>query len=593
MLRRLGAVVLSCLSLLAVSGCALAPVAPEAGAPEAASGWTAKPGWPARKFIAVAAHPLATRAGYEILGEGGSAVDAAIAIQMVLTLVEPQSSGIGGGAFLLHANAREVQAWDGRESAPRRATQGLFLQSDGRPMGFAEATVGGRSVGTPGVLRMLEQAHREHGRVPWARLFLPAIRLAEQGFPVSARLAALLKRDRGLREDSEAGSYFFGPDGQARPAGYLLKNPALARSLQRIAGEGADAFYRGQIAAAMVAKVASHPRNPGLLREDDLMSYRALKREPLCGEYRQWRVCGMPPPSSGGIAILQMLGMLETTAIARLGPISGQPQQQAVHLFAEAGRLAFADRARYVADTDFVPLPGGSPVALLDKAYLARRSSMIGDTSLGTAAAGRPLAAPVAMGQDQSPGLPSTSHISVVDADGNAVTMTTSIERAFGSRLMVNGFLLNNQLTDFSFLPADRDGPIANRVEPGKRPRSAMSPTLVFDRSTGELVLAIGSPGGPAIINYVAKALVGVLDWGLDVQQAIDLPNFGSRNGPTELEAGRFPPGFADSLRARGHAVVSIEQTSGLHGIQRMKRGRGEQWFAGADPRREGVAMGE
>ena len=585
------AVVSTCLALLA--GCALTPLVPDAHVPEAASGWSAKPGWTSRRFMVVAAHPLAVRAGHEILGLGGSAVDAAIAVQMVLTLVEPQSSGIGGGAFLLHGDGHVVQAWDGRETAPHSATQSLFLRPDGTPLAFGEAMAGGRSVGTPGVLRMLEQVHREHGKLPWARLFVPAIRLAEEGFAVSPRLAALLRQQTTLREDSDASAYFFSKDGVPRPAGYLLKNPALARSLRRIAAEGAQAFYRGDIAAAIAAKVAHHAHNPGLLRESDLSNYRAIQRDPVCGNYRRWRVCGMPPPSSGGIAVLQILGMLEGTDMARLVPVAGEPSPQAVHLFAEVGRLAFADRARYVADTDFVPLPGGSVHALLDKGYLARRAALIADTSLGRAPAGLPLGAPLAAGHDRSLGASSTSHISVVDGQGKAVAMTTSIERAFGAGLMVHGFLLNNQLTDFSFLPADGKGPIANRVEPGKRPRSAMAPTLVFERDTGALVLVIGSPGGPAIINYVAKTLVGVLDWGLNVQQAIDLPNFGSRNGPTELEAGRFTPALVDALRARGHDIMVSPQTSGLHGIERISPGGGHQWFAGADPRREGLAMGD
>ena len=575
------------------AGCTVAPPLRDAAPPEAASGWQAKPGWIARRHVAVAAHPLAARAGEQMLAEGGSAVDAAIAIQMVLTLVEPQSSGIGGGAFLMFADGRNVEAWDGRETAPLAATERLFLQADGSPMGYADAMTGGRSVGTPGVLRMLEKVHRKHGQLPWARLFAPAIRLADEGFTVSPRLAKLIREAPGLREDGAAAAYFFGPDGQPLQAGTTLRNPALAQTLRRIATGGADAFYSGEMATAIVARVASHNANPGLLRERDLAAYRAVLREPVCADYRQWRVCGMPPPSSGGIAVLQMLGMLESTAIAQLAPLAGQLQPQAVHLFSEAGRLAYADRARYVADADYVPLPGGSPRALLDKGYLARRAALIGDQSLNQAWPGQPTATPIAMGLDQSPGMPSTSHLSVVDAQGRAVSMTTSIERAFGSRLMVHGFLLNNQLTDFSFVPADRDGPVANRVEPGKRPRSAMSPTLVFERRTGALALVIGSPGGPAIINYVARTLVGVLDWNLNVQQAIDLPNFGSRNGPTELEAGRISSSLVEALRARGHEIRLGPQTSGLHGIQRIRSESGGHWFAGADPRREGVASGE
>lgn len=580
-------------SLCALSaGCATAPVG-DAGPPESASGWITKPGWSARKQLAVAAHPLAAQTGNQILSEGGSAVDAAIAMQMVLTLVEPQSSGIGGGAFLLYSDGNEVEAWDGRETAPMAANDRLFLRPDGHPLSYPEAMTGGRPVGTPGVLRMLEQVHRKHGKLPWPRLFEPAIRLADSGFQVSERLALSIARAPDLRKDPDAAAHFFDRQGKPLRAGSLLRNPALARTLRRIASEGADAFYTGEIAAAIVAKVANHRENPGLLREQDLASYRAVLREPVCGDYRKWRICGMPPPSSGGIAVLQILGMLENTDIGRFAPADGQLHPQAIHLFSEAGRLAYADRARYVADADFVPLPGGSPRALLDKRYLARRAAKIGTRSLGQAQPGMPLAGVAATGSDRSTEMPSTSHLSVVDAQGRAVAMTSSIERAFGSRVMVHGFLLNNQLTDFSLVPADRDGPIANRVEPGKRPRSAMAPTLVFERDSGDLSLVIGSPGGPSIINYVARTLVAVLDWNQNIQQAINLPNFGSRNGPTELEAGRVSPALIEALRERGHVIRVSPQTSGLHGIQRIRSADGMRWFAGADPRREGIASGE
>ena len=558
--------------------------------PEAASGYSAKPGWTAEKFMVAAANPLAVDAGYRMLKQGGSAVDAAIAVQMVLTLVEPQSSGIGGGAFLLHFDGKNVQAFDGRETAPAAATEKLFLDGDGKPMPFFDAVVGGRSVGVPGVLRMLELAHRQYGKLPWRALFAPAIRLAEDGFAVSPRLAMLLEKEPYLKRDVAAAAYFYDSSGRPWPAGHRLKNPALAQTLRQIAEGGADAFYEGSIARDIVHKVAHHPANPGGMTTADLAGYRAKVRAPVCNAYRIWTVCGMPPPSSGGIAVAQMLGILEQTNLAALKPDRGDWSPQAVHLFAEAGRLAYADRNRYVADTDFVPLPGNSYAPLLDKTYLAQRAALIGERSMRHAEAGMPAGWHVAWGDDASPELPSTSHMSIVDADGHAVAMTTTIENAFGSRLMVDGFLLNNELTDFSMIAEDEHGPVANRVQPGKRPRSTMAPTLVFDKSN-RLVLAIGSPGGSSIVNYVAKVLVATLDWGLDVQRAIDLPNVGSRNGPTELEEGRVSPSLIAALQARGHDVLIDEQTSGLHGIMRTRSG--DAWFGGADPRREGVARGD
>ncbi|MEC4718629.1 gamma-glutamyltransferase [Noviherbaspirillum sp. CPCC 100848] len=569
------------------------PQSPGMQAPEPATGFTDKPGWSARKFMVAAANPLAADAGYQVLRAGGSAVDAAIAVQLVLTLVEPQSSGIGGGAFLMHFDGRHVKAFDGRETAPMAATEKLFQGPDGRPVKFHEAVVGGRSVGVPGVLRMLELAHREYGRMPWASLFSPAIRLAEEGFAVSPRLHAMLKAEPHLKKDPVAASYFYDRDGNPRPPGHILKNPELAEVLREIAARGANAFYRGKIARDIEAKVKSHPVNPGLLTASDIAAYRAKVREPVCSDYKTWKVCGMPPPSSGGIAIAQMLGILENRNMLTLVPREGVVDAQAVHLFSEAGRLSYADRDRYVADTDFIPLPGNSTKALLDKTYLAERAALIGDRSMGLAKAGTPPATALAQGVDTSPEPPSTSHISIVDARGNAISMTTTIEDAFGSRQMVRGFLLNNQLTDFSFDAADAAGPIANRVQPGKRPRSSMAPTLVFEKRGNRLLMSIGSPGGSAIINYVAKTLIGTLDWGLDMQQAISLPNFGSRNGPTELEQGRVDAAVIDQLKARGHNVRLVEQTSGLQGIMRMKRHGEDIWFGGADPRREGIARGD
>ena len=562
-------------------------------APEIATGYAEKAGWAARKYMVAAANPLAVEAGYEMLKKGGTAIDAAIATQLVLTLVEPQSSGIGGGAFLMYYDGKKVQAFDGRETAPMAADEHLFQHPDGTPLSRTAGIVGGRSVGAPGVLRMLELAHKQHGKLPWKTLFAPAIRLSERGFAVSPRLNGLLTWDAHIRKDPVAAAYFYDPSGQPWPVGHVLKNPALAKTLHEIAQGGADVFYKGHIARDIAAKVHAHPTNPGLLTAKDIADYRPRVREPVCSDYRFYTVCGMPPPSSGGIAVAQMLGMFETRDMAKLAPKDGVPGPDAVHVFSEVGRLAYADRDRYAADTDFVPLPGRGLPALIDKAYLAQRASLIGERSMGEAPAGNPLGLNVAWGKDNAIEEHSTSHMVVVDSHGAGLSMTTTVEDAFGSRQMVDGFILNNQLTDFSFDSRDASGPIANRVEPGKRPRSAMSPTVVFDKKTGKLVLAVGSPGGPAIINYVAKVLVGTLDWGLNVQQAIALPNFGSRNGPTELEAGRFPQATIEALKARGHAVRQTEQNSGLHGIMRLQIHGEPWWFGGADPRREGVAKGD
>ena len=562
-------------------------------APEIATGYAQKAGWASKKFMVAAANPHAVDAGYAILKQGGSALDAAIATQMVLTLVEPQSSGIGGGAFMLHYDGKQVQAWDGRETAPARADQHLFEKPDGTPLSRMEGIVGGRSVGAPGVLRMLEMAHRRHGRLKWKHLFQPAIRLAEKGFAVSPRLNAMLASEPYLRKDPVAAAYFYDPDGKPWPVGHRLRNPALAATLRAIAARGADAFYRGPIARDIAAKVASHPTNPGLLNAADIAGYRARLRKPVCTDYRAWTVCGMPPPSSGGIAVAQLLGILEVKDIRPHAPQDGVLPAEAIHLFSEAGRLVYADRNRYAADTDFVPLPGRGIDALVDRDYLRQRAALITGRSMGVAPAGKPPGMDVAWGRDNAIENPSTSHVAIVDARGNGLSMTTTIEDAFGSRQMVRGFMLNNQLTDFSFSARDAEGLVANRVEPGKRPRSAMSPTIVFDKASGKLVMAVGSPGGPAIINYVAKTLVGTLDWGLNMQQAISLPNVGSMNGPTLLEKGRVPPAVIDALVARGHAVREVELTSGLHGIQRIGVHGAPMWFGGADPRREGVARGD
>lgn len=562
--------------------------------PEAASGLTAKPGWATTKFAVAAANPLATDAGYQVLKAGGSAVDAAIAVQMVLTLVEPQSSGIGGGTFLLHFNGRAVEAFDGRETAPAAADERLFLGADGKPLPFYDAVVGGRSVGVPGTVKVLEMAHRQYGRLPWAALFQPAIRLAEDGFKVSPRLNTLAKADAHLQKDPVAKAYFFQANGEPVAVGSTLRNPELARVLRRIAGEGSRALYEGDIAQAVVDKVQKHPGNPGKLSLADLAAYQPKKREPICHDYRarakDYRICGFPPPSSGAIAVGQILGILASTDAEKLPLADGMPSAEWLHLYTEAARLAFADRGQYLGDPDFVQPPAGGWMGLLDPAYLRARAQLIGPQSMKTAQPGTP-------GQAASRYAPSpeqveygTSHISIVDAYGNAVAMTTTIEDQFGARQMVRGFMLNNELTDFSFAPADAQGrPIANRVQPGKRPRSSMAPTLVFDKATGQLVMSGGSPGGALIIHYTAKTLYGVLNWNLNAQQAIDLPNFGSNNGPTLLEQKRFAAPVVQALQARGHEVREQDMTSGLQAIQRTATG----WFGGADPRREGVVLGD
>jgi gamma-glutamyltranspeptidase/glutathione hydrolase len=549
--------------------------------PEPASGRSEKQLAHAQRHMVAAAHPLAVEAGLQMLDAGGSAVDAMIAVQLVLNLVEPHASGLGGGAYLLHyaAAGRMVRAYDGRETAPAAVTADLFMR-DGKAMTFRDAVAGGRSVGTPGVVRLLEIAHRKHGRLAWARLFQPAIDLAENGFPLSSRLHTLLRRDRAIAGEAAARAYFLNAEGTPKAAGTLLRNPEFAQTLRALATGGADAFYRGDIARAIVGAVRSHPINPGLLSEADLAEYQVREVDALCSPYRVYRVCGMPPSSSGGIAVLQMLGLLSHRDMSAVAPES----TQAVHLLAEAGRLAYADRSRWVADDRFVDVPVRG---LLDPAYLAARARLIQPHSMGKAAAGTPPGARLAYADDAVDEVAGTSHIAIVDGDGNAASMTTTIENFFGSRVMVRGFLLNNQLTDFNFTAQDSDRPAVNAVAPGKRPRSSMAPTLVF-RDNGDLHLVLGSPGGSRIINYVAKTLIATLDWGLDIQAAIALPNTGSRNGPTEIERGTAAEEQAAPLRAMGHDVEITDMTSGLHGIMRVGNG----WQGGADPRREGIARG-
>ncbi len=530
------------------------------------------------------AHPLATEAGLKMLDKGGSATDAAIAVQMVLGLIEAHSSGIGGGAFILHFDAakKSVVAYDGRETAPMGVTPALFLDKEGKPLRLVDAVVGGRSVGVPGVLRAFEMTHARHGKLKWAELFEPAIELAEKGFPMAPRMHTHLQNDTVLRNQPATREYLFQADGTPKALGSTVRNPQYAATLKRIAKEGADAFYRGEIAKDMVAAVRGHA-NAGYLSEDDLKDYRARAGEPVCGPYRSYRICSMPPPSSGGIAILQMMQMLERFDMASIRPDSSA----AVHLFSEAGRLAYADRERYVADDKFVSVP---TAGLLDPTYNKQRSELIKvEKTMGKAEPGTPktTALTTALADGDAWDRPSTTHFSIVDRWGNAISVTSSVEATFGSKIFVHGFFLNNQLTDFSMTPV-RDGlPVANAVFPGKRPRSSMAPTMVFD-DKGELHSVIGSALGSVIINFVAKTLVATLDWKMDMQAAISSPHFGSRGGPIELERGTPLENLQAALRSMGHEVRIGDLPSGLHGIMRTPQG----WQGGADPRRDGFAQG-
>ncbi|MEM6440205.1 MAG: gamma-glutamyltransferase [Pseudomonadota bacterium] len=556
------------------------PAQPESGVSRAG----AAPWAEATRFMAVAAHPMAAEAGRAVLARGGSAADAAVAMQAMLTLVEPQSSGLGGGMFLMHweAAAGALTAWDGRETAPASADGGYWLDADGAPMGFWDAVVGGRSVGVPGVPKLLERLHETHGRLPWAELFGSTIAAAEEGFAVSPRMAASVARAqaRGLDRFEAAAGYFFGEDGAPRAEGFVLRNPALAATLRGMARDGTAAFYGGALGRRIIDAVQAAD-NESELTMDDLRSYRARVRDPVCVDYRGHQVCGMGPPSSGALTVGQILGMLENFDLAALGD-----GPEAWHLFAEASRLAYADRALYMADADFVEVP---VKGLLDKDYLASRAALIDpERSLGVAEAGSPpsdhgrLRAPDGTEKDHG-----TSHFVAVDAEGNMVSATSSIETGFGSRLMVGGFLLNNQLTDFSFSPEREGREVANRVEGGKRPRSSMAPTVVLKE--GRPVLLIGSPGGSRIIGYVAANIIRILDWGMHPAQALERGHVINRNGATDLEAGTEAEALAKPLESLGHEVRVRDLNSGLHVIA-LEDGR---IVGAADPRREGVALGE
>lgn len=547
----------------------------------------------AEQQMVVAANPHASEAGLRILRAGGGAVDAAIAVQLVLSLVEPQSSGIGGGAFMLFADgtedggAAELVAYQGRETAPASATPALFLDDEGQPRDFSDVGFGGVPVGVPGVMRLLETAHAEHGRLAWEELFAPAIELAERGFEISPRLYFLLDRFKNFARAEAFKAHYYDSNGEAFPTGHLLVNPEYAATLKLLAKQGAEAMYRGPLAEAIVATVQKNSISAGQLTLDDLAAYRAERVEPLCSPYRSFHVCGPQLPSSGGITVQQILGMLGRFDLAALrdDPVQG------IHLVAEATRLAFADRNYYLGDPDFVDVP---VAALLDTGYLRERAGLIAaDKALLQVSHGMPAgAAATAFAASPHSELKSTSHFSIVDRFGDAVSMTTSVQSTFGSQLMVGGFILNNQLTDFSERPEIEGLPIANAADGGKHPLSSMAPTIVLD-DRERIYMLIGSPGGRRIINYVTQALVGVLDWGRDIQAAIDAPHFVSQEGPLELEQDTELVAHADALRALGHRVVPRNINSGLHGIVIEYVDDGRVLWGGVDPRREGTALGD
>ncbi|WP_371192938.1 gamma-glutamyltransferase [Glaciecola sp. SC05] len=550
--------------------------------PEAATGIYEKQAATATQYMVSAANPHASNAGLKILEQGGSAIDAAIAVQAMLTLVEPQSSGIGGGAFILYWDNTEkrLYTYDGREVAPANTEPDVFFKN-GKVMSWRESVVGGKSVGVPGVLKALDKAHKKHGSLAWDSLFNATIKLANSGFEVSPRLAGLLVRDlHPALNEFEAAQEYFKPNGEWLKEGELKQNPALAVSLANIAKQGVDYFYSGPLAEQIAEAVRLAPTNPGKMSTRDLRNYQAIERLPMCGDYRGYQVCGMAPPSSGGVSVYQILNGLEQFDVSKWSPQGSE----LVHTFSQSSSLAFADRSIYLADLDFMGL---SAKPLVEASYLATRSALISvDKPYVKGTPGQPYPN-YAFAQDDAYELNSTSHIAIVDKDGNAVSMTTSIEFMFGSGVMVGGFLLNNQLTDFALSPEKDGKQVLNRVQPEKRPRSSMSPTMIFDEN-GELYLVVGSPGGSRIINYVAQAIINVVDFGMNIQDAISAPRFTNRNDYTALEKGTDITSLESELTALGHDVRIIDLNSGIHGIQ-IEDGK---LIGGADPRREGLAVG-
>ncbi|WOX04082.1 gamma-glutamyltransferase [Microbulbifer pacificus] len=560
----------------------LPPATPQEVQPEIATGRSEIKSAVASKYMAVTANPHASAAAEQMLAKGGSAVDAAIAAQLVLGLVEPQSSGIGGGAFMLsyRADQKKLYSYDGRETAPMAVDENYFIR-DGQPRGFLDAVIGGFSVGVPGAMRMLALAHQRDGKLPWKDLFQPAIELAQQGFEVSPRLHELLEQMPRVAVRPAISNYFFGKDGAPLPVGYLLKNPEYAATLRQLAKEGVRPFYEGEIAEAIVDAVQNDPENPGKMTRKDMASYRAKMREPVCSGFLTYEVCGAAAPSSGGTTVGALLGMLQHFPLDK----SAVGSAELTHLFVEASELAFADRNTYSADPDFVEVPTQAMVAA---DYLAARAKLINPAKAQPASAGDPAGFADKRQVAQSPELPNTSHLSIIDQYGNGVSMTTSIETGFGSRLMVKGFVLNNQLTDFSFVPTNADKQkVANRIEPGKRPRSSMSPTVVFNKD-GSLRLLVGSPGGSRIIDYTARTILYHLAKGMPIAEAIHAGNITAIGYQVEVE----PEALADTelkrLEDMGHTVVQKELNSGIHAIALMDG----KLYGGADTRREGSAVG-
>lgn len=555
-------------------------------APEFSSGITQKELVRAQKHMVVAANPYASNAGHQILVDGGNAIDAMVTVQLILGLVEPQSSGIGGGAFLVYYNAEQqrLTTYDGRETAPQAATSDMFLDDSGQPLSFFDAVVGGRSVGTPGTVSLLKDVHSKYGKLSWQDVVTPAIELAERGFEVSPRLNALISRSaQSLFKFKATRDYFFSEEGVPLFPGTIIKNRAYAQTLKTIKDEGKKGFYSGELAQRIVDTVQSSEGNPGSLSLTDMASYKTIEREAVCFRYRDYDVCGMGPPSSGALTTGQILGLLEAHDVGAYGP----GNVESWRLIGDATRLAFADRGRYMADSDFVKMPKG----LLNRSYLSDRSRLlIGEDALEPAEVfpgNPPFDHALEWSSDNSLELPSTSHFSIVDAQGNVVSMTTTIENGFGARLMVGGFLLNNELTDFSFVPEINGKPVANHIEPGKRPRSSMAPTIIL--KDGKPVLAIGSPGGSSIIPYVAKTIIAWIDWDMDIQQAIELPHLVNKFGRYDLEKGTQAEKFLKPLEDMGFVAEIRDLNSGLHGIEITDEGL----EGGADPRREGLAIGE
>jgi gamma-glutamyltranspeptidase/glutathione hydrolase len=543
---------------------------------------------PAKTFAAgmvSAADPRAAEAGAEMLRAGGSATDAALAVLLTLNVVEPQSSGIGGGGFMVIDDGDgALETIDGRETAPGAANPRWFEQ-DGSFLTHAEAIPGGLSVGVPGNVALMAEAHERHGKLPWKDLFAPAIRIARDGFAVTPRLRQFLARARRTAALTPAGrALYYGADGEPLPEGTVIRNPALADFLERLANEGPAAFYHGANASAIAEAVSTAPRNPAPMTAADLAAYQAKPRPPVCTFYRRYRVCGMGPPSSGATTVSGMLGLLERFDLAALG----QDSPTAWHLIAEAERLAYADRERYLADSDFVTVP---VAGLVSRGYLSARSRLISpDTTMPTVAAGRPPGAPAAQADTLTPDIPSTSHFVAVDSDGQAVSLTSTIESAFGSGLMVNGYFLNNELTDFSLVPERGGKPVANRVEAGKRPRSSMAPTLVY-APDGTLRLAVGAAGGATIPAQVLRVIVGVIDWRLSAQQAIALPViFAPGGNAVFVEKGSALEAMIPALKALGHADVSARAMPLKANAVEVTGGR---LVGAADPRSEGRAVSQ